>query len=127
MQLAGYADTTGLDFSKIDLDQPLAELKTDGHQALLESMMQTGPTLREAMGALDFACVDLAGTPDGVAAQMDEIMQEVGGDGFLITSWAVTRRRVAEIADGLAPALKRRGLIRDGYAQNTFRGSLLEF
>ena len=31
------------------------------------------------------------------------------------------------IADGLAPALRKRGLIRDGYHHSTFRENLLEF
>jgi FMN-dependent oxidoreductase (nitrilotriacetate monooxygenase family) len=127
LELAGYSDTTGLDFSKIDLDEPLADLKTDGHQALLESMIATGPTLRDALASLEFSCLDIAGTPDACASQMDEVMQEIGGDGFLVTSWALTRHRVAEIADGLAPALKRRGLMRDGYNRSTFRENLLEF
>ena len=44
-----------------------------------------GRTLREAMAAYDSGGVSstLAGTPDTVAARMAEIMQEVGGDGFL--------------------------------------------
>jgi hypothetical protein len=57
---------------------------------------------------------------------MGEVMQEVGGDGFLLSPH-VTRRHIAEIADGLAPALRRRGLIRDGYNHDTFRDNLLDF
>jgi alkanesulfonate monooxygenase SsuD/methylene tetrahydromethanopterin reductase-like flavin-dependent oxidoreductase (luciferase family) len=72
-------------------------------------------------GALEFT-----GTPDGVAAQMSEAMAEAGGDGFLVQA-PVTRRTVAEIADGLSPCLRRRGLVRDGYAHPTLRGNLLAF
>lgn len=36
-----------------------------------------------------------------------------GGDGFLIQQ-PMFRRAISEITDGLAPALRRRGLIRDG-------------
>jgi hypothetical protein len=39
----------------------------------------------------------------------------------------VTRRAISEITDGLAPALKRRGLIRDGYPHKLFRDNLLAF
>ena len=49
---------------------------------------------------------------------------EVGGDGFLIAA-PVTRRNITEIADGLAPALRRRGLLRTGYEHDTFRENLL--
>jgi long-chain alkane monooxygenase len=61
-----------------------------------------------------------------VAAKMGEAMEEVGGDGFLLSP-EVTRHNIAEIADGLAPALRRRGLIRSGYDYSTFRENLLQF
>ena len=48
------------------------------------------------------------------------------GDGFLIGD-AVTRRNITEIADGLAPELRRKGLIRSGYTHELFRDNLLEY
>jgi hypothetical protein len=39
----------------------------------------------------------------------------------------VTRKNITEIADGLAPALRRRGLIRSSYSYELFRDNLLEF
>jgi alkanesulfonate monooxygenase SsuD/methylene tetrahydromethanopterin reductase-like flavin-dependent oxidoreductase (luciferase family) len=66
------------------------------------------------------------GSADSVAAQMGEIMEEVGGDGFLLGN-TITRRSIAEIADGLGPALKRRGLTRKAYAHAQFRDNLLDF
>jgi FMN-dependent oxidoreductase (nitrilotriacetate monooxygenase family) len=128
LTMSGYSDTSGIDFSKVDLDEPLENLRREeGHLAVLEQLLQVGSTLREVLPTLDMTTMDVAGTPDQVAGQMEEIMQEVGGDGFLISGWEITRRRVAEIADGLAPALKRRGLIRDGYTKRTFREHLLEY
>jgi hypothetical protein len=58
---------------------------------------------------------------------MDEIMQEVGGDGFLIANFDLNRRYVSEITDGLVPALQRRGLVRTEYTHTLFRDNLLEF
>ncbi len=57
---------------------------------------------------------------------MGEIMQEIGGDGFLITE-LLTRRTISEITEGLAPALQRRGLMRPDYAHAHFRDNLLAF
>jgi alkanesulfonate monooxygenase SsuD/methylene tetrahydromethanopterin reductase-like flavin-dependent oxidoreductase (luciferase family) len=71
--------------------------------------------------------LELVGSPDSVAAQMDEAMQEVGGDGFLVYGQPVSREYVWEMANGLAPALRRRGLIRDGYSFKTFRENLASF
>ena len=72
-------------------------------------------------------CVDIVGTPDSVASQMDEVMQEVGGDGFLLVLSDVSRRSVATIMDGLVPVLQRRGLTRRAYAHEQLRDNLLEF
>ena len=51
--------------------------------------MGSGKKLRqlviEASGGL-LASVELIGTPDQVAERMGEVMREVGGDGYLITS-----------------------------------------
>ena len=43
------------------------------------------------------------------------------------SSHVLTRRCVAEFADGLAPALKQRKLTRTAYAHERFRDNLLEF
>lgn len=53
------------------------------------------------------------GASDRVAARMEEAMQEVGGDGFLISTpyMRVNRRPVIEVTEGLVPALQRRGLL----------------
>jgi alkanesulfonate monooxygenase SsuD/methylene tetrahydromethanopterin reductase-like flavin-dependent oxidoreductase (luciferase family) len=83
-------------------------------------------TLREMLTDPASGGIDFVGTPDSVAAEMGEAAQEMGGDGFMITE-GVTRRAISEITDGLAPALKRRGLIRTGYQHKLFRDNLLAF
>jgi hypothetical protein len=40
---------------------------------------------------------------------MSEAMEDVGGDGFLITDPELTRRDISEIADHLIPALQKQG------------------
>ena len=131
MRLAQLGWTTNIDFSGFDLDAPVGELSTNGHQSSLAGFLRRAGknTLREAI--IDYssqgACVDLVGTPDMVAGQMDEVMQEVGGDGFLVALPNVSRRSVAEVADGLVPALQARGLVRRGFEHRMFRDNLLAF
>ena len=130
--LTEIASITEVDFSQFDLDQPLPEdLTTNGERGTLEAFMQrgSGKTLRELIGLGLVGTVELVGTPDSVADRMGEIMEEVGGDGFLLTcpSGRLNRRYVAEITDGLVPALQRRGLTRTGYTYEHFRDNLLEF
>ena len=69
---------------------------------------------------------DLVGTPDKVAGQMAELMEEVGGDGFVFTG-NLTRRYIAEITDGLVPALQRRRVVRHAYEHQLFRDNLFAF
>jgi hypothetical protein len=58
---------------------------------------------------------------------MGEVMEEVGGDGFLFSLPNVSRRTLAEVEDGLVPALQGRGLVRAAYTHRYFRDNLLEF
>jgi FMN-dependent oxidoreductase (nitrilotriacetate monooxygenase family) len=123
--------TTNIDFSTHDLDAPVSELTTNGHQSSLYNFIRAagGRTLREAVISFSSmgACVDLVGSPDTVAGQMAEVMEEVGGDGFLIALPNVSRKSVAEITDGLVPALQQRGLVRKSYSHAQFRDNLLAY
>ena len=130
-RLAALAKITNIDFAKMDLDAPVGELSTNGHQqSLAEFLRKAGKsTLRQAI--TDYSSsglsVDLVGTPDHVAAQMGEVMEQIGGDGFLFSLPNTSRRTIAEITDGLVPALQQRGLTRRAYGHKMFRDNLLEF
>ena len=131
-RLAHFGKVTNIDFGKFDLDQPLpADVTTNGHQQNLEEFRAkaAGRTIRQAMTDHNATAlsVELVGTPDSVAARMGEVMEEAGGDGFLFSLPNVNRRTLAEIEDGLVPALQDRGLTRNSYTHAQFRDNLLEF
>ena len=130
-RLAHLGKVTNIDFGKFNLDQPLGALKTNGHQQTLDQFIAKGPdkTLRELMESYNTTAltIELVGTPDSVAAQMAEAMEEIGGDGFLFSMPNVNRRLLAEMEDGLVPALQDRGLTRAAYTHKQFRDNLLEF
>lgn len=126
---------TDIDFKKYSLDAPLPErLVTNGEQGSLDAFQQWGSnkTLRElvmeASGGV-VSSIELVGTPESVADRMAQVMEEVGGDGFLLTtpSLSVNRRQIIEVVDGLVPALQRRGLVRTEYSHSTLRENLLAF
>jgi alkanesulfonate monooxygenase SsuD/methylene tetrahydromethanopterin reductase-like flavin-dependent oxidoreductase (luciferase family) len=130
--LTQLSSITEIDFSRFDLDQPLPSVTTNGERGSLEAFARRGEgkTLRELVSGGKFdRSVELVGTPDEVADLMGRMMAEAGGDGFLITSpvQRLDRRYVAEITDGLVPALQRRGLVRSGYTFDGFRDNLREF
>ncbi|MCU1622935.1 MAG: FMN-dependent oxidoreductase, nitrilotriacetate monooxygenase family [Frankiales bacterium] len=130
--LATMGSITEIDFSVFDLDAPLPPVTTNGERGFLEAFAKRaeGKTLRQAViddglgGANDFV-----GTPETVADKMESYMDEIGGDGFLLTSpeKKLNRRYVTEITDGLVPELQRRGLTRTSYTHEQFRDNLLEF
>jgi alkanesulfonate monooxygenase SsuD/methylene tetrahydromethanopterin reductase-like flavin-dependent oxidoreductase (luciferase family) len=70
--------------------------------------------------------LDFVGSPDTVAVKMGEVMEEVGGDGFLLYP-QMDRRTIAETCDGLGAALQKRGLVRTRYEGTTFRDNLMAF
>ena len=130
-RLAFFSKITNIDFGAMDLDTPIGELTTNGHQQSLDEFKRRAGTrtLRQTMSDFESTVqsVELVGTPDSVAGQMAEVMQQVGGDGFLFSLPNVSRRSVAEVADGLVPALQARGLVRTAYSHAQFRDNLLAF
>jgi FMN-dependent oxidoreductase (nitrilotriacetate monooxygenase family) len=127
-RLAGMSYLAMIDFSKFDLDAPLPELKTNASRASFEAYLSGDGTrtLREMLLDPGSGGLDFVGTADSIAAEMQDVMQEIGGDGFLIHD-PLTRKAVAEITDGLAPALKRRGVLQSAYPHEHFRDNLLAF
>jgi FMN-dependent oxidoreductase (nitrilotriacetate monooxygenase family) len=131
-RLAHLGKVTNIDFGQFDIDKPLPDgVTTNGHQQTLDEFRRkyAGKSLREAMLEHNTTAlsVELIGTPDSLAARMGEVMEEVGGDGFLFSLPNVNRRTLAEIEDGLVPALQDRGLVRTAYTHQMFRDNLLEF
>ena len=130
--LASISAITDIDFSQFAIDEPLPHrLVTNGEQGTLDRFQEygSGKTLRQLAEAGLTSALDLTGTPDQLAERMGDVMDAVGGDGFFVCQPFLrsSRRYVMEIAEGLVPALQKRGLMRTGYAGSTFRDNLLEF
>lgn len=127
-----YVSGGRIDFGAYDRDTPVEEIdlsRGNGEHSSMANLFKgsEGKSLREiAATSHQITDMGLIGSPETVATMMGEMMDEVGGDGFLIRL-PVTRTAVATIADGLAPVLRRKGLIRDGYEHTTLRENLLSF
>ncbi len=133
LALAFFGKITSIDFGGMDWDTPVSrmELRTNGHQQSLDEFRSFAGerTLRQAMAgyATSGKSLRLVGAPEQVAASMAEAMDAVGGDGFLISQPDTSRRTIAEVADGLVPALQRLGRVRSEYEHLMFRDNLLAF
>jgi FMN-dependent oxidoreductase (nitrilotriacetate monooxygenase family) len=128
VKLAAMSYLSGMDCAKFDLDAPLPEMKINASRASFESYLSGDGTrtLRQMLLDPGSGGLDFVGTADSIASDMEAVMQEIGGDGFLIQD-PLTRKTISEITDGLAPALKRRGVVRAAYAHEHFRDNLLAF
>ena len=103
-----------------------ATATTNGPQSTLAKWIGKTPrSIAEAMTSK--SGIDFTGTPDHVAGMMQDIMEEVGSDGFLLFNGYFDRRYIMEVCDGLVPELQRRGLTRKAYAHKHFRDNLMEF
>ncbi|WP_072806277.1 NtaA/DmoA family FMN-dependent monooxygenase [Rhodococcoides yunnanense] len=123
-----YVSGGVVDYAKYDLDGPVPQELGNGETTTAKSWLADSAniTLRDlAEGPTNYG-MEFVGTSDSIASQMGDVMEEAGGDGFLLYP-EMTRRSIIEVCDGLAPELRRRGLIRDGYAHKTFRENLLDF
>ena len=127
--LAAMSFLSGLDFSKFDLDTPMPEIKTNGMQTLLRTFKNAGPkaTLRDVVTKPNGqGFTHFVGTADQIAGQMQESMEEIGGDGFLVTGH-LKPKYVASIVDELVPALWKRQLTRRDYSHDHFRDNMMAF
>jgi len=115
------------DLSKLPLDEPFQQTETNASRTMVEAYTAKGRTLREIAVDPDVNGIPFVGTSDSVAAKMIEARTEIGADGLLFTE-PLSRRSVAEITDGLIPALQRRGATRRSYTGgSTLRETLMEF
>lgn len=123
-----YVSGGEFDYSKYDLDGPVPTAVGNGETTSMKGMLKDteGMTLRDlATGPFKYG-MDFVGSPDDIAAQMDEVYQETGLDGWLVYA-PMTRNSISLVTDGLSPALRKRGLIRSSYDGATFRDNLLAF
>ena len=100
-----------------------------GHTSVLAPILgevgRQGMTLREAMVGPPEE-TDLVGTPEQIAEQMIDQMEQVGGDGFLIMSYG-TSAQIPAITDRLVPALQEAGAFRTEYTGCTLRDRIREY
>ena len=121
-----------VDFSLYDLDSPVPQdISAGGHTSALEHMKKAGrehgTTLRQMFsGGKGGSGMDISGTAQEVADTLMEMMDEIGGDGFLLESVGFNHQ-LPDLIDGLVPALQRAGAVRTDYEGATFREVLREF
>jgi FMN-dependent oxidoreductase (nitrilotriacetate monooxygenase family) len=127
--LAQASAITGIDLAQFPIDEPLPDyVQTNGSRGTLDWLRSGNATIRQIglrMARLT-TTEPMVGTADQIAAEMEEVMNLVGGDGFLIRG-PLTPKNVNNVCNKLVPALQSRGIVRTSYGADTLRGHLTEF
>ena len=124
--LSRLSGTMGVDFSGMDLDEPLADMQVPGSQGLMKAfsnIVDDKPlTLREVAirWGLSVGMPQIVGTPEQVADRMETIWRETGCHGYNITPH-VMPASITDIVDQVVPILQKRGIYPTEYQGKTLR------
>ena len=130
--LAWISGHFGLDFSKMDLNEPIQNIEVPGIQGLFESIIYAKDpegkipvTVKEAalIYAQGMGMPVLVGTPSDIADQLEIFMDEGGADGFMLAA-TYTPGCFEEFVDMVVPELQKRGRYRTKYEGSTLRENL---
>ena len=124
--LSRLSGTMGVDFSGMDLDQPLVEMQTQGSQGLMKAfsnIVDDKPlTLRDVAirWGLSVGMPQIVGSPEQVADQLEHIWRETGCHGYNVTPH-VMPVSINDIVDEVVPILQKRGVYPTEYQGKTLR------
>jgi alkanesulfonate monooxygenase len=128
--LALFSGWTGIDFSKLDPDEPIQHLKIeDGIRSALENFTVSDPGRVWTVGELarhnsiGGRGPVFVGSPSQVADEMESWVDNTGIDGFNL-SYAITPQAHEDFADLVVPELQRRGRYKHAYTPGTLREKL---
>lgn len=125
--LSGHLD---FDLSRLPLDTVMAE-RTEPQLQRMQTRYRTLTgdrlTLREVAQrhGQSVGLLQMVGTPAQVADQMEAYLDEVGGDGFMLSP-IHTPGAIEEFVALVVPELQRRGRFRRDYAGTTLRDHLAQ-
>ncbi|NEI71669.1 NtaA/DmoA family FMN-dependent monooxygenase [Rhizobium lusitanum] len=125
--LAHFSASTGIDFSRYDLDEPIVYGTSNASQSATQTAQQRGWTRRQLLhelaigGRYPVIVGDAATVADELAAWVAE--GEV--DGFNLTR-TVAPEGFEDFIDIVVPALQDRGLYKTSYAEGSLRRKIFD-
>lgn len=124
--ISRLSGTMGVDFSDMDLDQPLADMQVPGSQGLMKAfsnIVGDRPlTLREVAirWGLSVGMPQIVGSPEQVADEMEAIWRQTGCHGYNITPH-IMPSSIDDFVDQVVPILQKRGIYPTEYRGSTLR------
>ena len=123
-QISGHI---GLDLSKLDPDQPLADVQLEegsrgSFDVILQGSARENLTLGEAARrfATSELCPQLVGTPEMIADRLTDLFESHACDGFVLTPTTFPGM-YEQFVRSVVPILQKRGVYRKDYAGTTLR------
>jgi FMN-dependent oxidoreductase (nitrilotriacetate monooxygenase family) len=127
--IASLSIALGHDASRFDPDAPLPEIpetndSKSGRERVIALAKREGLTVRQLAQRLGgYAGLAFVGTPQTIADEMEQWLQEEGSDGFNIM-FPFLPEGLDEFVDQVVPELQRRGIFRREYEGRTLRENL---
>ncbi|KRB59395.1 N5,N10-methylene tetrahydromethanopterin reductase [Rhizobium sp. Root708] len=126
--LAHYSASTGVDFSKYGLDDPIEQKSTNANQSALAAITKEAPkpvTLREIIDqmVLGSRMKPIVGSAEQVADRLAAWISDGGLDGFNLAR-TVAPESLRDFVDLVVPVLQERGLFKADYAEGPLRQKL---
>ncbi|MCY1524353.1 Dimethyl-sulfide monooxygenase [compost metagenome] len=123
--VAHFASSTGIDFARYALDEPIPYAKTNAIESAASKLKDNSLTRRQLLEqhALGGRYILLVGSPTQVADELLAWIDETGLDGFNLTR-IVTPESYADFIDLVVPELQARGAYKTAYAEGSLRHKL---
>ena len=126
--LAHYSASTGVDFSKYGLDDPIEQKSTNANQSALAAITREAPkpvTLRQIIDqmVLGSRMKPIVGSAEQVADRLAAWVSDGGVDGFNLAR-TVAPESLRDFVDLVVPVLQERGLFKADYTEGPLRQKL---
>ena len=126
--LAHFSASTGMDFAKFDMDEPIQHQTSNANQSNVEAITKRSAAVWTKRKLIESFVLGsrqppIVGSPATVADALQAWMTEADVDGFNL-SRTVMPECVTDVVDLLVPELQARGIYKTAYAPGTLRDKL---
>ncbi|MDQ0027159.1 FMN-dependent oxidoreductase (nitrilotriacetate monooxygenase family) [Variovorax paradoxus] len=125
--LAHFSASTGIDYARYGLDEPIDYGKTNAIESATRTAAQQGWTRRKLLDLFELGgrYPAIVGDASQVADELQSWIDETGVDGFNL-SRTVVPESYEEFVDLIVPELQNRGVYKTAYAEGSLRRKLFD-
>ncbi|BEP64620.1 LLM class flavin-dependent oxidoreductase (plasmid) [Variovorax sp. V213] len=125
--LAHFSASTGIDYARYDLDEPIDYGKTNAIESATRTAEQQGWTRRKLLELFELGgrYPAIVGDAAQVADELQSWIEETGVDGFNL-SRTVVPESYEDFVDLVVPELQNRGVYKTAYAEGSLRHKLFD-